>query len=286
MSMNPPPLPPGWGPPPAPGPGAPDPREPVRRWMRVGAFAAFLAVVAAGAILVFGPDSDLRRGLSDGNTLVVSPSEPTGGLPDVPFRFLRTRTDGSPVRWNPCEPIRYEANLELAPDGAIEDVQEAVRRVQDATGIEFIFEGETTDSTADRLDGQIAELGPDGRPRFEPVLIVWVEDAEMKEMAGGELEDDVMGYARPIVRKGVFVGGVIAMRASLANVTGFGFVGTGPVVQHEWGHIVGLDHVATSSDTLMGEYVGRLDWGEGDLRGLERLGREQGCLVTPRPPVG
>ena len=51
------------------------------------------------------------------------------------FLFLDRTDQGTPTRWDPCEPIHYVVNAELAPPGSIEDVHEAVRRVSAATGI-------------------------------------------------------------------------------------------------------------------------------------------------------
>lgn len=264
----------------------PDPdarRSLIRRWIRIAAFAGLAAAAAFGAVAALGMGGISLEGRSSGS-LVVSPSDPVGGLPDEPYRFYQLRPDGEPVRWNPCEPIRYEVNLELAPEGAVEDVHEAVDRVAEATGIEFVYEGETTESIDDRSDGQISERGPDGVLRYEPVLVTWVTDEDLERMNLGPIGDDLLAFARPAARRGVFVSGLISMRASLANVRGFGFVGIGPVLQHEWGHIVGLDHVRSSEESLMGERIGRLDWGEGDLDGLRLVGHKQGCLDPPDPP--
>ena len=46
-----------------------------------------------------------------------------------------------PVRWNPCEPIHYVVNLGAAPDGSLQDVQDAVLRISSATGIAFASTG-------------------------------------------------------------------------------------------------------------------------------------------------
>src|SRR3989304_6260519 len=39
--------------------------------------------------------------------------------------FLGRSPDG-PYRWNPCQPIHYEVNLDNAPAGAIDDVRAAI----------------------------------------------------------------------------------------------------------------------------------------------------------------
>src|SRR5687768_620186 len=59
------------------------------------------------------------------------------------YAFLDRRADGSPYRWEPCLPIHYEVNLEHAPPGAMNDVMEAIERLSDASGLEFVLDGQT-----------------------------------------------------------------------------------------------------------------------------------------------
>ena len=58
----------------------------------------------------------------------------------------------------------------------------------------------------------------------------------------------------------------------------------GPVVLHEWGHVMGLDHVDERGQLMHEAGGGVTDLGPGDLEGLRRLGRSQGCLTTPAVP--
>ena len=58
------------------------------------------------------------------------------------FLFLDRTEQGTPTRWNPCDPIHYVVNATLAPPGSIEDVHEAVRRVSAATGIDVRLRGD------------------------------------------------------------------------------------------------------------------------------------------------
>jgi hypothetical protein len=59
------------------------------------------------------------------------------------FTFLNTAPDGSPYRWNPCEPIHFVVNLTGAPSYALGDAREAARRVSEATGVPFADDGTT-----------------------------------------------------------------------------------------------------------------------------------------------
>ena len=114
------------------------------------------------------PDVDLRRGA--GSPCGSSPSarswlsawgrSPSRRCSRGPrrtrgpgFLFLDRTEQGTPTRWNPCDPIHYVVNATLAPPGSIEDVHEAVRRVSAATGIEFDYEGTTDEEATIYRDG-------------------------------------------------------------------------------------------------------------------------------------
>jgi hypothetical protein len=59
----------------------------------------------------------------------------------------------------------------------------------------------------------------------------------------------------------------------------------GLVLMHELGHLVGLQHVASPHEVMSSNPTdpGVIGWGQGDLRGLQELGRSEGCLRSPRP---
>jgi hypothetical protein len=44
------------------------------------------------------------------------------------------------------------------------------------------------------------------------------------------------------------------------------------IVDHEFGHVVGLGHVKSPAELMFKENVGQRTWGPGDLEGLARLG--------------
>jgi hypothetical protein len=64
-------------------------------------------------------------------------------MPGNPFTFLEWRSDGTPVRWDPCAPIHYVVNLARAPAGVLPTVKQAVERVTEATHLDFRFDGLT-----------------------------------------------------------------------------------------------------------------------------------------------
>jgi hypothetical protein len=258
--------------PPRPDAGAWDPSAP--RPTRSGRRTRLLAAAAALAV-----------GLAAlGGSLIAirSTLAPPRGRPNE-HRFLAIRPDGSPARWNPCEPIHYVVDPGPAPAGSVADVQEAVRRVSAATGISFVYDGLTTE-----VPGR--QRGPYDATRYgdhwSPVLIGWVDPtrSDIPFDKGGETAAAVARPETPLSGGSVFVSGWIAMNASDPNPPGFAEPGDqGPTLLHEWGHVMGLDHVRDEGELMEPSGGGMTDYGPGDLAGLDDLGRSAGCLTTPRP---
>lgn len=263
MGDLPPPPDPIWVPlPPPPGPVP-------RRGRRSAALTAVVLVVLltiSGVGIVFVADQAPSRGT---------------------FRFLDRTAAGLPVRWNPCEPIHYAANLEDAPAGALEDLQAATRRVSEATGIEFVYDGETESSVGFQTRaGYIVSTMEGGR--WLPVLVIWVSH---EEFTVWDAHQGVIAFAHPEPGPAdladQYVSGLIVVDAEAGLPSGFDDrFSDGLVLMHELGHLVGLGHVSDpnelmfTSQRLPGNPIS--DWGPGDLEGLRELGREAGCLTPVR----
>jgi hypothetical protein len=247
-------------------PWEPPPARRRRRWPVVLAIVIAAAVAAAQLSVVFdAADVDRVEGQ---------------------HAFLGRSPDG-PYRWNPCQPILYEVNLKHAPPGAMQDVREAVARVSEATGIEFVEVG-TTKRTVDMQMGRAFQSRVPGEERFLPLLIEWVPHEHFDFVA-----DTHKAAAFGVPYRGfgelarTYVSGVIAMDAGEALPGGFGErYSRGVILMHELGHVMGLAHVASPDEIMWSPDVSKephpdlwqTQWGPGDLEGLAALGREAGCL--------
>lgn len=196
--------------------------------------------------------------------------------------FLAFRSDGSPARWNPCAPIRYVINPGQAPEGSVQDVHEAVLRVTAETGIAFEYGGATDEiPTMNRAAYQPGNYGD----RWAPVLIAWV-DPRTSSISFEDEGHAAAAVAKPSTARSerVFVSGWIAMSLADPNPPGFAVPGMqGPVLLHEFGHILGLGHVEQRGEIMEPAGGGMTGFGPGDREGLRRLGHEAGCLETPEP---
>lgn len=251
-------------------------RRPPRRRRDVLALAAVAVLVLALA------EARLTRGggVGEGRDVAVTSADGAGT-----YRFLLTRDDGSPVRWDPCTPIRYVVDVDDAPHAtALRDVRTALSRASERSGLTFAFAGEPEDAL--RPDREPVVRDGTGRETWAPVLIAWADAAEVPSLAG-----DVVGSALtvPAGDRPVYVTGAIYLDTAHDLLPGFGTARSwGTILLHEVGHLVGLGHVDDEGEIMHpgGERSGvaaTVRWGPGDRAGLAAIGLGAGCERAPAP---
>jgi hypothetical protein len=193
----------------------------------------------------------------------------TGG-----YNFLELQDDGSgrPVRWDPCRPIHYVIRPDGAVPGGEDAVHAAIARVEQVTGLRFTFDGYTQEIPhKNRSTVDVARYGN----RWSPVLVAWTYPREYPAMSGyaGLGGPDAVAGSQAGHRR--YVSGLILLnRDYLSQVVTWpgGQAQLGAIVLHEFGHLIGLDHVNDPSQLMfMRPTVHAAGFGDGDLRGVALL---------------
>lgn len=179
--------------------------------------------------------------------------------------------DGSPVTWSPCRPIHYVVRPDNAPPGAQEMLESAISTVSVATGLQFVNDGITDEATStDRESFSPERYGN----RWAPVLITWSTYQEAPGLMGS-----VAGQAGPqqVNYEGqrTYVSGQVILDADQLGA----MVGAGDdqdvqnIIEHELGHLVGLDHIEDPTQLMYPQTSSQTHgFSSGDLTGLAAMG--------------
>lgn len=208
---------------------------------------------------------------------------PLGRPAPVPARsgvyaFLHAGDDGKPVTYDPCRPIHYVTRAANSPAAGPELIQAAVAAVSRATGLVFINDGATSEApSAQHRSYQPTRYGD----RWAPVLIAWETSAEEPRFTNKPVGTNIMGLggseAVSIGNSGyTYVSGQLELNGpALETMIGR----NGPaqaqgVIEHELGHVVGLDHVQDPTQLMNpSDTAGVTTYQAGDLNGLAILGQ-------------
>jgi hypothetical protein len=189
------------------------------------------------------------------------PLEPTT-YTDGSYRFMSTQpgNDQVPVGYNPCKQILMRVNLQGAPPHAMDLVFHAIDDIRHASGLRIAYAGQTPD-----------------RPRYDvgrvgPVLVAWASASELRNLGGGVIGVGGSGsYSENYGQTKYFVSGVVTFDSE--DFTHMSQAEQQAVVDHEFGHLVGLAHVPDKGEIMYPSLNPRqLQYGHGDLTGLAKLG--------------
>jgi hypothetical protein len=202
------------------------------------------------------------------------------------FAFLRIGKESVPVRNNPSADQHYVINPAFAPAGAVDEVKSAFARLAAATGIRFVYDGTTAESHV--RFGKRASYQPTlyGN-RWAPILISWTPATVEPLLAGGTLGyGGSTSYWSGSSDEAYVTGEVVFDTDQTVLANGFGpGLTRGNLIQHELGHVVGLDHVDDRSQLMYPSIHSASPdgYGVGDKAGLAQLGSRQGCLNVAKP---
>lgn len=238
------------------------------------------AVVTTAAVLaplqVAGPagaTSGYTRHLADGEAVTAGTTITTTSGASYAFSAV---VGGKPVRWNPCAPIHWRANVARAPYGGLDVLKSAVNNIAYRTGTTWVFDGTTTATPS-------TSWLP-STPTQKPVLIGWT-DGNASDLLRGK-PASVLGMTRTTWFGRVSSSGTVAATRGAVialdrtdHLPLRGAASWRTVALHELGHAMGLAHPHDSGELMnavLPTTLNRLQ--AGDQAGLYRLGRAQGCI--------
>ncbi len=191
------------------------------------------------------------------------------------------------VRWDPCRPVRYRVNLTSYPnDQSV--VDEAMKRLSTATGLEFVYVGPSTympninafdSSTVWSQSTPLQGFNRSGD--YEVIIILDSGNASHAFSSPGELGVTQTMFTRQGTGE-ITLATVMINMSYVGTVDPWSYEGLGPVLMHELGHGVGLGHVPANTFNLM-ETTSNFSeqmrtYGAGDLYGLRVVGAANGCV--------
>lgn len=185
--------------------------------------------------------------------------------------------EGKPVRWNPCAPIHWQFRSAGAPTYGITVVKQSVARLAAATGTTWVLDG-TVSSTP------TSTWLPTGTTSIRPVLIGWTDGAHSDLLHGQA--PGVLGVTRTawfgVTQDGRTTASIRAAVIALDRTDALplnGPLSWRTVALHELAHAMGLSHAGNGHELMYPVLQpGLADLQSGDLQGLTRVGRSQGCI--------
>jgi len=199
---------------------------------------------------------------------------PPAGTDSTAFVLQESPRASQPViAYDPCRPVHYVVRPDNALPGGDVLIREAVAAVSQASGLQFVDDGPTTEAPSD--DRSAFQPDRYGK-RWVPVLIAWSTPAETPGVAGNVAGLGGSGYVEAAGQPLVLEAGQVRLDApDLAGIIASrpdGAAEVRAIIMHELAHVLGLDHVNDPTQLMYAENMGVRNFAAGDLAGLALLG--------------
>lgn len=178
------------------------------------------------------------------------------------------------IAYDPCRPVHYAVRADRMPADGQRMITEAVANISAATGLQFVYDGLSEEEPSERRPLVQDERYGD---RWAPILIAWATPQENPDLQGETIGLGGSSFVSIGSSPAVYVSGSMMLDApQISTLLKFpnGYEQARAIVQHELGHIVGLDHVEDRTQLMYAESnLEVTSFGAGDLAGLAQLGR-------------
>lgn len=196
------------------------------------------------------------------------------------------------ARFNPCQSITYKVNLSSVPTSkrakALAVTKTSFARISKATGLKFAYKGSTS---------LVPTPEKDPHKQSAEIVVAWTKPSKTRYPLGGwtagyggySLRSWSETKAGKAIHGAAITRGFVVIDTPDALDTRMFTQGSGRgstlvnLVTHEIGHVVGLQHV-NSSTQLMNPSLSRSTPdgpAAGDRAGLAKIGRSAGCISIP-----
>ena len=190
-----------------------------------------------------------------------------------------TRLTNYKTRYNPCQTIKYVVNPNTLPADGVAVLNEAIFRIELATGLRYKYSGAT---------GAIPFRTTNGRDEDKKanLAIAWsTPDTDASNLAGGVLARGGFSKAQWVPKRKTYKLTKTGLLMDASDTYAFrGFENgssLGAVHMHELTHAAGLGHADNDPTQIMYPYANPEKpalFGNGDLTGLKKSGQDAGCL--------
>lgn len=189
---------------------------------------------------------------------------------------LYKNANGTVTRWNPCDGvIRVRVNPTGGGSGALQDAQQAITALAQASGLKFTYDGTTS----------FIPRSGNGGSQPAQIVIAWASRTQTDLLSSGAIGQG--GWRSSGVSTDGYrwiwkiTQGFVVLDPAARVSGGFGRgASRGSLLLHELGHAAGLGH---SSESLQVMYpslssTSYASWGSGDRAGLTQVGASKGCV--------
>lgn len=192
--------------------------------------------------------------------------------------WSRLSSTNQKIRYNPCQKIKYAINPGGLPADAVAILNEAIFRLELASGLRYKYVGTTSAIPFRSGGGKEAD-------RKANLSLAWTSAAVANDLAGNVVGLGGIVKARYIRPRGTFLStktGVLIDAEYPYPFRGFeNGGGLGALHMHELVHATGLGHADNDSTQVMYPSLNPNNpalYGKGDLTGIKKVGLDAGCL--------